>query len=73
MYRCQVTNRVSRPGEKLNKIVVETRDKTYYEDDVEIGYGHETVREISVSDEGARIWSGMSDEERKTFLSEIRR
>lgn len=76
MYKCQITKRVSRPGEKCNKVVVQTREKTYYQKvweegqlvDLEIGKGFETVKEISVSSSGLEIWNNWSDEERRSFL-----
>jgi hypothetical protein len=57
MFRCQATGRVSRPGEKPVRLVVATREKTYYggKDGKEvIGQGFEVVREITVCQEYAR-------------------
>lgn len=69
MFRCQVTGRLSKPGEKQNRIVVETRDRVYtrkvfnettrqYET-VEIGRGWEIVKEIVATDEGLQVWNEM--------------
>lgn len=78
MYYCQVTNELSKPGEKLNKIVIEQRERIYKErifneetrkmEDVIIGYGWEIVREINASDEGLRLWSTMDADERSHFV-----
>lgn len=64
MFKCAITGRISRPGEKMNKVVVETRDRRYFEmrkneetmiwERVEVGRGWEIVKEISVSDEGLK-------------------
>jgi hypothetical protein len=70
MYRCQVTNKISKPGEKLNKIIVSTREKIYtqkiWEDDelveIEIGRGWEIVKEINATDEGVRIYNRMVED-----------
>jgi hypothetical protein len=70
MYRCQVTNKISKPGEKLNKIIVSTREKIYtqkiWEDDelveIEIGRGWEIVKEINATDEGVRVYNRMVED-----------
>lgn len=76
---CQVTGKMSEPGEKLNKIVVSKRDRIYTErifneesrkmEEIEVGYGWETVQEINASDEGARMWETMNEDERTHFVS----
>jgi len=81
MYMCQITGMFSKPGEKLNKIVVSTREKTYYrwvrdEDtnkwvEIECGRGFETVKEINASEKGRELWETWSLEEREMFLQEI--
>ena len=69
MFRCGITKRCSRPGEKANKIVIATRKKTYYGwirneetgelEQVEIGHGSEIVSEVNATEEGVRIWTQM--------------
>jgi hypothetical protein len=70
-----------RGSEKLNKIVVATRERVYtrwvkneethkYEE-VEAGRGWEIVREINASDEGLALWNGWSEEERAVFLKHL--
>ncbi len=81
MYICQVTGNQSKRGEKLNKIVVQTRDRIYTKrvkneetgkwEDVEIGRGWEIVREISASQEGVQLWDSWSPEERDIFLKHL--
>jgi len=66
MFRCGITGKMSKPGEKVNKIVTETRDKVYFGwvqneetgfyDYVEIGRGFEIVSEVNATDEGMRLW-----------------
>lgn len=57
MFKCRITGKTSKRGEKLNRIVVETRPKTYYNEEGEvIGEGFEIVEEINASEEGLAIW-----------------
>lgn len=97
MYICQVTGKYSRqgkpgptdkeghttniPGEKLNKIVVATRERVYYKwvkneetnkwEEVECGRGWEIVREINASDEGLALWNSWTPEERTEFVKHL--
>jgi hypothetical protein len=59
MFRCEVTGKLSKPGDKMNKIVVEKRDKEYKDPETGevIGRGWEIVKEISATDEGVKIWN----------------
>ena len=57
MFKCQVTNKLSQPGEKCNKIVVEKRERIYMRDNEVIARGWEVVREINATDEGLRRWN----------------
>jgi len=70
-----------RGSEKLNKIVVETRERVYtrwvknedtnkYEE-VEAGRGWEIVREINASQEGVALWESWTPEERAAFLKHL--
>jgi hypothetical protein len=66
MFKCQITGKMSKPGEKSNKLVLETREKVYYGfvlneeteemEEVEVGRGFEVVKEVNATDEGAKIW-----------------
>lgn len=57
MFRCQVTGKLSKPGQKCNKIVVERREKLYKREGEVIARGWEVVREISATDEGLALWN----------------
>jgi len=78
MFYCQITGKLSKPGEKLNKVVVATRERVYTKrvrnedtrewETVEIGRGWEIVRELNASTEGVAEWDAMSPEDREAFL-----
>lgn len=73
MFKCQVTGKQSKLGEKLNKIVVQTRTREYKHWDREneeewFSHGTEIVREINASDEGRDIWNSLTPEEREEFV-----
>jgi hypothetical protein len=78
MYRCEITGKNSKLGEKLNKVIVITRPKIYFKyvkdettriwEKVQAGVGFEPVRELSLSQEGLELWGKMSEEERNIFL-----
>jgi hypothetical protein len=65
VFYCPVTKRFTQPGEKMFKIVTETRPRIYTETRInpetrekyehELGIGSEIVREIGVSEAGYRI------------------
>lgn len=67
MFKCAITGRMSRPGEKTNKIVLETREQIYYGwfrneetnrfEQREVGRGWEIVKEVDATDEGFRLWN----------------
>jgi hypothetical protein len=91
MFKCQVTGKFSRQGnqaahppvagEKLNKIVVATRERVYTRwvkneetlkwEEVVIGHGWEIVREINASEEGVKLWESWTPEEREVFLKHL--
>jgi hypothetical protein len=52
MFKCPITKKTSRPGEKPVRVIVERRDREYKNDDGQvIGRGWEIVKEIFVSEE----------------------
>ena len=67
MFYCQVTKRMSKPGEKLNRIAISNRERVYTQQvweegelvEIEIGKGSEIAREISACDEGVRVYNDM--------------
>lgn len=66
-FRCQITKRISRPGDKLTMITTQLRRKVYTSlqrdeetnklNTVEVGSGWEIAKELRVSEEGAAIWN----------------
>jgi hypothetical protein len=80
-YRCEITKRVVMDV-PLNKVVALTRPKTYTRwilneetrqfEEVVIGEGRETVRELNLSTEGVSIWESWTEAERATFLKQSR-
>lgn len=83
MFQCAITNKISKPGEKCNKIVIKTREKTYHKkifneelrqyEEVVAGTGWEIVKEINASSEGLSLWNDLSPEEQKQLVNEILR
>ena len=81
MYVCQITGKQSKLGEKLNKITVATRPRTYTRwvrneetnkwEEVVCGHGWEIVREINASQEGVQMWESWTPEERLVFLKHL--
>ena len=80
-YRCQITQKVSKPGLPLHKVVVETRPKEYFKFvkdeetdkwvEVHANFGSEIVRELSVSQEGLDMWNSWTPEQRLAFLKAL--
>jgi hypothetical protein len=81
MFKCQVTHKTSKLGETCHKLVVQTRERIYYRkffneeindwDFVEIGRGTEIVKEINATEEGARLYGELSDEEKEEFVKTL--
>lgn len=69
MFKCSITGKTTRPGEKMHRVVIETRPRVYTEwireegewIELEVGRGFEIVKEIQVSDEGLSIYNEMVD------------
>ena len=67
-------------SEKVRRITVATREKVYFRkikneetnkwEDVEVGRGFETAREISCTQEGADLWASWSDDQRALWLKQ---
>ena len=78
MFKCELTGKTSKPGEKLQRVVIATRPKVYHamvlnEDTrryerVEVGTGFETVKELKMTEEGLELWQTLSAEQRKRYL-----
>lgn len=76
MYKCAITGRLSKPNEKLNKIVVETRAKTYVNWDYEAeeewqSFGTEIVKEVDASEAGLKLWNAWTPEQRLEFTNNL--
>ena len=81
MYYCVITEKMSQPGEKLNKVVVATRPRSYTKfvkneetrkwEEVYAADGWEVVKEISVSDEGLAVWEAWSQADRDLFVKSL--
>lgn len=66
MFKCAITGKFSKPGEKSNKIVLEQREQVYYGwfrneetnrmEQHEVGRGWEIVKEVDATDEGLKVW-----------------
>ena len=65
MFKCDITGKVTKLGEKCNKITTHRREKVYTHSEwvdghletYEVGKGWEIVKEIKASDEGLAIWN----------------
>lgn len=81
MYRCQVTGELSKLGDKLNKIVVGTRERVYTRwvrneetnkwEEVFVSRGWEITRELNATDEGVKLWESYTPDERVAFLKHL--
>lgn len=81
MYNCQITGNQSKPGEKLNRLVVATRARTYTKwvrneetnkwEEVFLSTGTEIVREINACHEGVDLWKSWTPEEQARFLQHM--
>lgn len=57
MFICDVSGRVSKPGENCNRIIVEVRKRVYLNDEGNVvGRGFEIVKEIKATDAAAAAW-----------------
>lgn len=65
MFKCFVTKRMSKPGDKPFKVVIEKRSRVYTKwvkdeegkySEVFAGRGHEIVKEVLMSKDGYDIW-----------------
>lgn len=66
MFKCPIAKKNTRPGDKMVQVITETRDKVYtrrVRDDetgklntIVIGRGWEIVKQLGLSEEGAKIY-----------------
>ena len=81
MFICEITGRVTKSGEKMNRVPIVKRDRVYFKklknedtgkwDEVEVGRGWEIVKEISVSEEGLAKWQAMSDQQKENLVRKL--
>lgn len=65
MFKCEITGKFSKPGDKAIRLVTQRRERFYFEvkgrqeeeSDEPIGSGWEIVKEITVTLEGLRQWT----------------
>jgi len=77
MFKCQVTNKLSKPLQKLNRLVIKTRPIQYRhwnrESEEEwFTNGFETVREINATDEGVELWNSLTPDQREAFVKKMK-
>lgn len=71
MFKCAMTGKFSKPGEKAIRLVTERRDRFYFEqkagvEDVDgkiVGQGHEIVSEVNVTLDGLKLWTTQHPED----------
>jgi hypothetical protein len=73
MFKDQITGKQSKLGEKINKIVIQTREKTYENYDQEademiVSRGWEICKEVNATQEGLAIWNSWSAEQKEAFV-----
>jgi hypothetical protein len=78
MFRCEVTGKMSKSGEKLHKVVVATRNREYKEwvynedtrrsEELVVGHGWEIVRELNASEEGEATWNAMTPDAQAAWV-----
>lgn len=81
MFLCQITGKLTRPGQKVHRLVVQKRDKVYTQkirneetnkwEDVEVGRGWEIAKEVNASEEGRNIWESWTDEDRAAYAQNL--
>ena len=79
MFRCEVTQKTSKLGEKCHKLAVQKCERGYtqrvWDEDmnewitVHVGTGWEIVREVNVTEEGLKVWDSLSDTDRNLMFS----
>lgn len=81
MFVCQISGRLSKPGEKVHKIVIKKRDRVYTTkvfnedigqfEDIQVSHGWEIVREVNATYEGFCEWRDMSEEQRSEHIRHL--
>jgi site-specific recombinase XerC len=76
MFKCEITGKTSKPGEKMIKAVAYTRVRHYYEYDGDgarclVGVGSEIVHELRCSKAGASLFAEMDARARAELLGHV--
>jgi len=81
MFICQITGKLSERGEKLIKVTVATRDRIYTKwvrneetrewEEVNIGRGHEIVRELNATQKGATLFAAMTPTDQAALVKSL--
>ncbi len=82
MYKCEITGKMSKPGDKLRKVVAVTRQREYKErvyneetrrsEELVVGHGWEIVRELNASQEGEAIWNSMTPDDQAAWVKRFK-
>ena len=82
MYKCEITGKMSKPGDKLRKVVAVTRQREYKErvyneetrrsEELVVGHGWEIVRELNASQEGETIWNSMTPDDQAAWVKRFK-
>lgn len=78
MYRCMITNRLSRLGEPLHRVVLAVRKKDYFKwiknedtfewEQVKVASGTEIVAEVNANADGEATWNSWEPDARWLFV-----
>lgn len=78
MFICQISGKLSEPGEKVHKVVIKKRDwkytaRVYNEEigqveEVQVGHGWEIVKEVNATAQGLKEWNEMTEAQRTEHL-----
>lgn len=73
MFICGITKKMSKPGEKVRRLVVQTRTKEYKNYDRETeenwsSFGTEIVKEVNATEDGEKLWNSFSEQEKSEFF-----
>lgn len=80
MFYCQITGKLSKPGEGARKILLAKRDRVYTRwvrneetnkwEEVFVARGWEILKEIDVTQEGEALWNTWDNDQRWLFIKE---
>lgn len=76
MFKCEITGKMSKPLEKLQKVVIKTRPTEYHHWDYESDEqwtttGNEIVKEVNATEDGVAAWNKMTPEQQAEFTKRV--